>query len=260
MRILIIDDQMESVALLLNYLKGQPLEVLVALSGADGLNKAILGHPDAILLDLAMPMMDGYEVCRRLKADPRTSAAPVLFLSANFTTAHKLHGFAVGGVDFISKPFSSEEVLGRIYVHLKIINEIKRLESCVMEDDLSGQSITISRDEKIMYLALTYLQANLTNWPGLEKLAQLALTNEKKLTELFKHQFGMTAFDYLLDLRLEKARSLLADTDLQIQVIAERSGYQNASDFSRSFRRRYGLGPRQYRQATLQIQGENFAG
>jgi YesN/AraC family two-component response regulator len=259
LKILIIDDQMESVALLLNYLKGQPLEMQIALTGEDGLIKAIMGRPDAILVDIAMPTMDGYEVCRRLKADPRTSGAAVIFLSANDTTAHKLQGFALGGVDFIGKPFSSEEVLARIYVHLNLADEIERLKSNMLAGEVTGQNKPLHRDEKIMSLAIAYLQANIVDWPGLDKLAQQAHTNEKKLTELFKSQLGMTAYDYLLDLRLEKARLLLAETHLQIQLISERIGYQNPSDFSRSFRRRYGMGPRQYRQVILQTNGENIA-
>ena len=248
--LLIIDDQMESIALLLVYLKGQPLDIQVALNGEDGLRKAIEGQPDAILLDVRMPDMDGYEVCRRLKADQRTAAAPVIFLSANFSVKDKLLGFSAGGVDYINKPFSAEEVLARIYVHLNLFEEIERLESSLFAPELQTKNKELNRDDKILLLALSYMQSNLTEWPGLEKLAQLSFSNERKLEGLFKKHFGMTAYGYLLELRLNKARGLLTDTGLQIKAIAEQAGYQNASDFSRAFRRRYSLGPRQYRQTS----------
>lgn len=245
-RILIIDDRMESVALLLSYFKEQPLDIQVALGGRDGLRKAIDGNPDAILLDVAMPEMDGYAVCRRLKADPRTAALPVIFLSANDSVAHKLEGFAAGGADYIAKPFSAEEVLARVFVHLQVKRRVERLEA------VAGVVAPAGRDDDLLAAAIAQLQQEDAGWPGLEELARRIGTNENKLTELFRRQFGMPVYEYLGELRLERARMQLAGTQLQVQLIAERAGYRNASDFSRAFRRRYGVGPRQYRQASAQ--------
>lgn len=249
-RILIIDDQMESVALLLSYFTGQSLDVLVALGGEDGLRKAREGAPDAILLDVSMPVMDGYAVCRRLKADPRTAAVPVIFLSANTTVAHKLEGFAAGGVDYIGKPFSAEEVLARVFVHLRIRRQVERLAAIAAGDVPGKLAEPAGRDEDILDSAIFEMQAQTFEWQGLDFLVRRIGTNEKKLTELFRRQFGMTVFEYLMDLRLETARWQLANSTIQIQLIADRTGYRNASDFSRAFRRRYGLGPREYRQAS----------
>jgi transcriptional regulator GlxA family with amidase domain len=86
-------------------------------------------------------------------------------------------------------------------------------------------------------------------WQGVEALASKVGVIEKKLTELFRQQFGMSVSEYQINQRLEKAREKLSSTRLQIQRIAEEAGYNNASDFSRAFRNRYGLGPREYRQA-----------
>lgn len=242
-RILIIDDQMDSVALLLSYFQGQPLDILIALDGADGLRKASAGRPDAILLDVAMPGMDGYEVCRRLQADPRTATTPVIFLSANTTVAHKLAGFAAGGADYIVKPFSAEEVLARVFVHLRSKRQVERLEA------IAGIHAPADRDDDLIGAAIAQLQQDQAAWPGLEEFARRVGANEKKLNELFRRQFGMTVHEYLVDLCLEKARLQLAGSQLQVQLIAAAAGYGNASDFSRAFRRRYGIGPRQYRQA-----------
>lgn len=245
-RILIIDDRMDSVALLLSYFKEQPLDIQVALGGLDGLRKAIDGRPDVILLDVAMPEMDGYAVCRQLKADPRTAALPVIFLSANDTVAHKLEGFAAGGADYIGKPFSAEEVLARVFVHLQVKRRVERLET------VAGIGAPSGRDDDLVAAAIAQLQQEDAAWPGLDELARRVGTNEKKLTELFRRQFGMAVYEYLGELRLERARLQLAGTRSQVQLIAERAGYRNASDFARAFRRRYGVGPRQYRQASAQ--------
>jgi DNA-binding response OmpR family regulator len=273
-RILIIDDQMDSVALLLSYFKGKPLDILVALGGKDGLRKAVVGRPDAILLDVAMPDIDGFAVCQRLKADPRTAAIPVIFLSANTTVAHKLEGFTAGGVDYIDKPFWVEEVLARVFVHLKIKRRVEHLQTIVageVAEEIAGESpreteqsagkaahnvaeasppVTLaSRDHEIVATAIAQLQHAPAEWLGLDSLARRVGTHEKKLTELFRQQFGLTVYEYLAELRLENARRQLADSHLQIQLIADQAGYSNASDFSRAFRRHYGIAPRQYRQA-----------
>lgn len=244
-RVLIVDDRMESIALLLSYLKDQSIDVMVAIGGADGVRKALNGQPDAVLLDVAMPGMDGYTVCRQLKADPRTAAVPVIFLSANSAVVHKLEGFAAGGVDYITKPFRAEEVLARLYVHLRIQREVKWLESVP-----SDMAALASRDSDLVADAIAELQQDQTEWSGVEALARSVGTNEKKLTELFRQQFGMTVVEYRVEMLMEKARWNLANTDAQIKFIADSAGYNNASDFSRAFKKRYGIGPRQYRQTS----------
>lgn len=119
-QILAVDD----VAANLNVLR-QPLEkagyhFLASPSGEVALKVARHSRPDLILLDVVMPDMDGYEVCRRLKADAELAAIPVIFLTARDETAGIVEGFAAGGVDYIVKPFEQEEVLARVATHLKI--------------------------------------------------------------------------------------------------------------------------------------------
>lgn len=247
-QILIIDDQIESIALLLKYFHGLAIEVMVAIDGKDGLRKAFEGKPDIILLDVSMPHVNGFEVCRHLKADTRTAQIPVIFLSANTTLQHKLEGFSVGGVDYIGKPFSSEEVLARVYVQLKHSRQISTQLSHD-EAPLTDEAINPhGRDSKLLNLALEVLKESSYEWGGMENLVRRIGANEKKITELFRGKFGITVYEYLVTIRLEEARRKLSGSELQVQTIAEEAGYRNASDFSRAFRLRYGLGPRQYRQ------------
>jgi DNA-binding response OmpR family regulator len=249
--ILIIDDLMESVALLLRYFKSEPMDVMVALNGSDGLRKAREGQPNVILLDVAMPGMDGYAVCRALKADPLTAAIPVIYLSANTSLQHKLDGFAAGGVDYIGKPFSSEEVMARVYVQLRAGNNARpqRIASAVDVQRLGAPES--DWEHKLVTTALVFLQAADQEWLGLEQLARQVGVNERRLNELFRNQLGMTVAEYQITQRLELARAKLCNSSQQIQLISEEAGYLNASDFSRAFRNRYGLGPREYRRASL---------
>lgn len=249
--VLVIDDQMPSVAVLLQYFRGQAINVMVALGGQDGLQKARLGHADVILLDVSMPDMDGFEVCRALKSDPLTRAVPVIFLSGNTSVEHKLEGFSSGGVDYICKPFSAEEVLARVFVHFKYnknndaANQTKPLPTTIR----SPEYPEFNRNNQILTEALQLLGSADYLWEGTVRLARQLGVNEKKLTEIFKTQFGMTVSEYHISQRLENARFRLANSRTQIQIIASEAGYQNASDFSRAFKARYGLGPREYRQA-----------
>jgi DNA-binding response OmpR family regulator len=248
--ILIIDDLMESVALLLRYFKSEPIDAMVALDGVDGLRKALEGQPDAILLDVAMPGMDGYQVCRELKANPRTASIPVIFLSANTSLQHKLDGFAAGGVDYIGKPFSSEEVMARVYVHLRSGHVVRQDPMRRASDTRRLEMREPDWENNIVTTALVYLQEAGQEWLALEPLARKVGVNERRLTELFRKHLGMTVAEYQITQRLEVARDKLCSSSQQIQIIAEEAGYHNASDFSRAFRLRYGLGPRDYRQAS----------
>lgn len=118
--ILVVDDQPHSLALLTEVLEHEQYEVWPATSGADALKKAEMLLPELILLDVNMPGMDGYEVCRQLKADPRTQLIPVIFVSALDESWDKVQGFSVGGADYITKPVDTLEALVRIDYQIQL--------------------------------------------------------------------------------------------------------------------------------------------
>jgi DNA-binding response OmpR family regulator len=118
--VLVVDDTPENVTLLAQLLRGAGHRVRVASSGTAALRQAHKLVPELVLLDVRMPDLDGYEVCRRLKADPATSDVPVLFLSALDGETDKTQGFEVGGVDYVVKPFFEREVLARVDTHLQL--------------------------------------------------------------------------------------------------------------------------------------------
>jgi CheY-like chemotaxis protein len=120
--ILVVDDTPDNLRLLAGMLIDRGYKVRPAPSGARALATVQKELPDLILLDILMPEMDGYEVCRRLKADKQTQDIPVIFISALDKVFDKVTAFDVGGVDYISKPFEIEEVLARVSTHLTISN------------------------------------------------------------------------------------------------------------------------------------------
>jgi two-component system sensor histidine kinase/response regulator len=118
--ILVVDDTPENLTVAVELLKSD-YHVKVARGGSGALKiAASVPHPDLILLDIMMPEMDGYEVCRALKADPDLARIPVIFLTAKTETDDVIRGFALGAADYVSKPFRPEELRARVRTHLAI--------------------------------------------------------------------------------------------------------------------------------------------
>ena len=126
--LLLVDDNPTNLQVLYQTLDCHEYKLLLAKSGEDALNIASKIHPDLILLDIMMPKMDGYEVCQKIKSVAETADIAIIFLSALDDVTDKIKAFNVGAVDYISKPFQSEEVLARVATHLKIQQLEKVLE------------------------------------------------------------------------------------------------------------------------------------
>ncbi|MBD2605291.1 hybrid sensor histidine kinase/response regulator [Scytonema hofmannii FACHB-248] len=118
--ILIVDDIPTNIKVLLDFLDDSNFNVSVAKNGESALKKAQEELPQLILLDVMMPGIDGFETCRRLKANPKTREIPVIFMTALSDVVDKVKGLQLGAVDYITKPFQHQEVLARINVHLEL--------------------------------------------------------------------------------------------------------------------------------------------
>ncbi|MBP0017052.1 MAG: response regulator [Cyanobacteria bacterium SBLK] len=127
--ILIVDDNPTNIKVLFNFLKESGFKVLVAKDGESTLSKLEEAEPDLIFLDVMMPGIDGFETCRRLKANEKTRDIPVIFMTALSETTDKIKGLSLGAVDYITKPFQQEEVLARANLHLKLRSLTLELET-----------------------------------------------------------------------------------------------------------------------------------
>lgn len=155
--ILVVDDTPANLRLLAGILNGKGYKVRPVPSGELALSAARGLPPDLILLDIMMPEMNGYEVCEKIKADERTRDIPVIFISAINDVLDKVKAFAVGGVDYITKPFQMEEVLVRVETHLAM---------CQLQSKLKQKN-----DE--LTIALEQLQATQNQLIQSEKMAAL---------------------------------------------------------------------------------------
>ena len=125
--ILVVDDNPDNLRLIIDMLNEMRFNVRPAKNGQDALNSARAYPPDLILLDILMPKMDGYETCKMIKSDNELKDIPVIFISALKTPVDKVKAFAVGGVDYVNKPFNKDEFIARITTHLSLRNLQKSL-------------------------------------------------------------------------------------------------------------------------------------
>lgn len=131
--ILVVDDTLASLKVLSAILKAEGYEVRAAISGELAIESAIRHPPELVLLDIQMPGLDGFAVCRKLKAHTETRHVPIIFVSALSETPDKVQGFGLGAVDFITKPYQREELLARVHTHLEIYHLRNHLEELVEE-------------------------------------------------------------------------------------------------------------------------------
>jgi len=174
----VVDDTADNVRVLSRMLAGQGYKVFKALNGKMALTACQANPPDLILLDIMMPEMDGYEVCRRLKADDKTSQIPVIFLSALSDVDDKVKAFEAGGVDYITKPFQDAEVFSRVETHLKLSRlqaslqeKNSLLEEEIQERQKAQEALEISKEE--LEKALKELQTAQVQLVQNEKMAAL---------------------------------------------------------------------------------------
>lgn len=139
--ILIVDDHPANLSVVVDHLEDAGLQVAVAQGGEEALKRAEFIQPDLILLDVMMPGIDGFETCRRLKANAATHAIPVIFMTALADIQDKVAAFAAGGVDYVSKPFQVEELLARVRTHLDLREAQQELvaQNELLQDEIVGR-------------------------------------------------------------------------------------------------------------------------
>ncbi|MES9937759.1 MAG: diguanylate cyclase [Sedimenticola sp.] len=210
--ILVVDDVVANVKILDTLLLEAGYAVRIATSGKAALTICEKRPPDLVLLDVMMPEVDGYEVCRRLQADEKTQDIPIIFISALNQTDDKLEGFTAGGVDFVTKPFDPPEVLARVKTHIRLVmlqrelqeknRELKRLATT---DPLTGLYNRRSFLERLRDCQKT---ANRYGTPC--SLVMFDLDHFKAIND----QHGHNAGDEVLRVTAERTRGILRDVDI----------------------------------------------
>jgi PAS domain S-box-containing protein len=209
--IMVVDDTLENLRLLTDMLSSEGYKVRPTQEPGLALDSALAAPPDLFLLDVKMPGIDGYELCRRLKQDKRTAEVPVIFVSALQELHDRVRGFEVGGVDFISKPIQREEVLARVKTHLQLWRMQKSLEELVAERTVelrqSYEAIQISEKK---YRSLFNDALDMIHLVGLDgHIADANLTELQTLGYTKEEYIGKSLLEIIQPDQREKTASVL---------------------------------------------------
>ncbi len=201
-KIFIVDDNPDNLKVLEDILVSQGYSVRAATSGKIALNAIPLVKPELILLDIMMPGMDGFEVCRQLQKTPEIAAIPVLFISAISDLDEKLKAFAVGGLDYITKPFATQEVLARVRTHLTLFR---------MQQNLQSEVNKAVGEREMAYQKLQELNRSL------EEKVDLAVNDLRQKDQLLIQQSRFAALGELLTNIAHQWRQPLNDIAITVQ-------------------------------------------
>jgi signal transduction histidine kinase/ligand-binding sensor domain-containing protein/DNA-binding response OmpR family regulator len=243
--LLIIEDNPDMRLYITNEFK-DIYKVTEAHNGTVGIEKAFEEIPDAIICDVMMPGIDGYEVCRKLKQDEKTSHIPILMLTAKSSEQHTIEGFESGADDYIAKPFSSTILKVRIK---SLINSRELLRRKFIKDPFAAiKDFSPSKtDEALLKKAYAIVEKNLSN-PDFE-VSDFAYEIGMSRTQLYRKISaiaGQTVREFIRIIRLKKAAELLVTSEMNITEIADGVGFGSQSYFTTSFTEYFGINPSKY--------------
>ncbi|MCI0396587.1 MAG: response regulator transcription factor [Chloroflexi bacterium] len=215
--ILIIDDNITNLKVAVDYLQAYGFEIIVARNGATGIERARFARPDLILLDVQMAGLDGFETCRRLKANLETAAIPIIFMTALSDPLDRVKGLEAGAVDYVVKPIEEAEILARVKTHLALrelqaqlqqqneqLEERVRERTAALEAEIAQRKR--SQEEKEHLFDLVHQQSE-----QLRDLTNLFVENQQQhnqdLAQVVNEEIGRELT--LLALRLEQVRQIL---------------------------------------------------
>lgn len=233
--ILIVDDKPEEVELLKIYLAEKGYQVTLIEDGPKALVYIIEEKPDIVLLDIRLEGLTGIQICKAIKAGAFTTDIPIILLTYLDDNDSKIEGFEAGASDYIVKPFYPPEVLARLRVHLELSRKI-------IKRNVSDYSTLIAK-------ALSLFMGENGHKLTVPDVAEALNISESTLRRSFAKEFNMSLMNYIRETRFNWAKRALKDTNLRIGAVAYEIGYNSAGDFSTAFKKRFGVTPRDYRNA-----------
>lgn len=191
--LLLVDDHAENLAVLSNMLEREGYRIMFAKDGATALELAQKAMPDLILLDVMMPGIDGFETCRQLKANSKTSDIPIIFLTARVDTSDVVTGFQVGGVDYIQKPFQEKELQVRVATHLRLRHLMNALveKNQALESEITQRKIIAQERDQLTDRLSLISDEEVKRW-GIDGFIGQSQTLQTILTDIAKLQQAST--------------------------------------------------------------------
>ena len=248
--LLIVEDSPDVVTYLQAILRLR-FQVKVAANGKEGLAKARQFIPDLIVSDIMMPEMDGMEMCQALKNDMLTSHIPIILLTAKADQASRIEGLRTGADAYLAKPFDKTELLVRIdkLIELRATLQDRYRDIRYLFELKNKPNDSDHPEDHFMKEVHRLIEAHLGE-PGFDvpKLCKALGMSRTQCYQKFKALTGQSPADLIRRIRLHKARLLLETTGQNIGEVAAETGFKDLSTFSRSFRREFGVNPREARK------------
>lgn len=220
--------------------------IIEAGNGNEGWQKALSAHPELIVSDISMPLMDGIELSKKLKADKRTSHIPIILLTALTGEAQEIHGLGTGASDYITKPFNFEVLHARIKSLLALERNLRTTYTRRIEVIPPPVEIQ-TENERLLQAIARCLEENLTSSRlSVEFLSRQVGMSRSSLYSKVLEITGETPVEYIRSFKLEKAAALLEHSGLTIAEVAYQTGFTTPNYFARAFKARYNMLPSEY--------------
>ncbi len=243
--LLIVEDNEEIRAYIREIFDGS-YTIAEAGNGKEGVQQAVAAIPDIIISDLMMPLMDGVELCRQLRQDPRTSHIPLVLLTAKASVESRISGLEMGADDYLTKPFHPAEIQARVK---NLIESRKQLRArFTREVKLELKDVTLnSVDEQFLNKALAIVEGHLGDPDfSVEELECQMAMSKMQLYRKLKALTDQSPSEFIRRLRLKRAASLISQHSGTISEIAFSVGFNNLSYFAKCFKELYQVTPSEY--------------
>lgn len=224
----------------------QDYDIIEAIDGIDGFKKAVSFDPDLIVSDIMMPLMDGIELCKKIKLDERTCHISVMLLTARSSRENMLEGLETGADDYLGKPFNSEELKLRIHNIIETRNKIRE-KFCNMLN-IEPQNIAItSVDKKLIEKAIEIIEQHMDDADfNVETFSNLIGMHRVSLYNKIKSITNLSPREFFTMVRLKRAEQLLKESGLTVTEIAYQVGFKDPSHFSKLFKKQFGVSPKEF--------------
>ena len=250
LQLLIADDHPE----IRNYLKGlfaDDYEVLEAKNGEEALKIATEQLPDIIISDVMMPVMDGIELCKRVKSQVSTSHIPVILLTARTSAVYELNGFDTGADDYIKKPFNPLIVKSRTNNLIENRNKLRDYFTRKIRFEPTDFKVK-NAEEDFIQKAMKIVEGNFRNENfGIEVLTGQLFMSQSTLYRKIKSLTGMSITGFVRSIRLKEAARLILSEDLKLNQVAEDVGFNDYKYFKDCFKKQFGCLPSDYKSKVL---------
>ena len=256
-KILVIENVAATRNLFLEAIKAKGFQPIGADNGVTGINLAQEELPDLIISEIMMPKLDGYSILRYVRQNPTTASIPLIFVTHKATRFNIRKAMDLGADDYLTKPCTLEELLRAITTRLKrqaTLQQSYSAQSQIIAEPLSAdimqptdpQSVFLSNP--LLSKVFHFINANFHQPITLGDVAQAVGYSPAYLTNLVRRQTGQTVQNWIIQRRMEAARSLLLETSERVEEIAAKVGYQCPVNFFRQFRQHYGTTPHAWRK------------